>query len=94
MKARFTAAPPERSHYRQGLRCSLLRHNESEPRGDLCREPNENGCTLAYNALFSDKVGRFGHGMGQCGANGKVAALGRVVVLSLPSPESKHLHTS
>ena len=69
----------ERADHRHGLGGELLRHHQTEARGDLGREADEHGRALLDQAALGNVTGGLRDGFRQRAADREVAALGEVV---------------
>ena len=78
----------ERTYDRNCLRGSLLRNDETEPRGDLSNQPHEHGATFLNDAAFSNEAGSFRDGSRKNPTHNEIAALRSIIGLS-PTAQSK-----
>jgi len=82
----------ERADDRDGLSCRLLRHNQSEPRGNLSDQPHQHWAAFLNDAPLSDKACSFGDGFCEDPTYDEIVAL-RCIVSLRPTAEAKHLYT-
>src|SRR6266446_8191766 len=74
-ESKVEGSPTHGTDDHHGLRHHLLGHDDAEPRGDLCYEPDDSRRTLAHHTLVEREIGDLDDPLGELGADGEIVAL-------------------